>query len=91
MNVCKIITCFYLKFISFLLILAVVQGQARKKYFKAGKEYVYKSEIRVGTGTMDYAPHLVGGVYRMKTRVQVQNDRQLNVEVGFGDLSNRLL
>ena len=31
---------------------------------------------------MDYAPHLVGGVYRMRTRVQVSNSEQtLNVEV----------
>ena len=59
---------------------AVVQG--RQKILRDGKEYVYQSEIRVGTGTMDYAPHLVGGVYRMRTRVQVSNSEQtLNVEV----------
>ena len=65
-------------------ILAVAQG--RKKLLKDGKEYIYKSEVRVGTGTMDYAPHLVGGVYRMKTRVQVSNNgQQLNIEVGMGN------
>ena len=59
---------------------AVVQG--RQKILRDGKEYVYQSEIRVGTGTMDYAPHLVGGVYRMRTRVQVSNSEQtLNAEV----------
>ena len=62
--------------------------QGRKKLLKDGKEYIYKSEIRVGTGTMDYAPHLVGGVYRMKTRVQVKNSANtLNVEVGFGNFN----
>merc|ERR1712113_1259593 len=54
----------------------------KTKILRDGKEYVYQSEIRVGTGTMDYAPHLVGGVYRMRTRVQVSNSEQtLNVEI----------
>ena len=57
----------------------MVQGRIK---LKSGKEYVYQSEIRVGTGTMDYAPHLVGGIVRMKTRVQVQNGGTLNIAVG---------
>ena len=49
---------------------------------KDGKEYTYKSEIRMGTGTMDYAPHLAGSVHRMKTRVQASNGgNTLNIEV----------
>jgi len=60
---------------------AVVQG--RKKILRDGKEYVYQSEIRVGTGTMDYAPHLVGGVFRLQTTVQVSNsEKTLKVKVG---------
>ena len=52
--------------------------------FQDGKEYVYQSEIRVATGTMDYAPHLAGGIYRTKTRVQVSNsENTLNVEVNM--------
>merc|ERR1712080_498776 len=57
-------------------------AHARPKVFQDGKEYVYQSEIRVATGTMDYAPHLAGGIYRMKTRVQVSNsENTLNVEI----------
>ena len=68
-------------FYFFLLIIAIVQG---KKLLKDGKEYTYNSEIRVGTGTMDYAPHLAGTVYRMKTRVQTSNNaKTLNLEVGI--------
>ncbi len=60
---------------------AVVQG--RKKILRDGKEYVYQSEVRVGTGTMDYAPHLVGGVMRLQTTVQVSNsEKTLKVKVG---------
>ena len=56
--------------------------QGRKKLLRDGREYTYNSEIRVATGTMDYAPHLAGSVYRMKTRIQVANSEQtLNVEV----------
>merc|ERR1712045_367057 len=74
--VMKVSGCFLVA----LAFLAVVQG--RQKILRDGKEYVYQSEIRVGTGTMDYAPHLVGGVYRMRTRVQVSNSEQtLNVEI----------
>jgi hypothetical protein len=63
-----------------LYLVAVVQG--RKKLLRDGKEYVYQSEIRVGTGTMDYAPHLVGAVFRLQTRVQVSNSANtLKVEV----------
>ena len=66
----------------FLPTIAVVQG--RKKLLRDGKEYTYSSELRVGTGTMDYAPHLAGSVYRMKTRVQVSNSANtLNIEVGI--------
>ena len=55
-----------------------------KKLLKDGKEYTYKSEIRVGTGTMDYAPHLAGSVHRMKTRVQASNGgNTLNIEVNI--------
>lgn len=69
------------RFYFFLLIIAVVQG---KKLLKDGKEYTYNSEIRVGTGTMDYAPHLAGTVYRMKTRLQTSNNaKTLNLEVGI--------
>ena len=71
---------YYYDLTYYFVFTAVVQG--RQKILRDGKEYVYQSEIRVGTGTMDYAPHLVGGVYRMRTRVQVSNSEQtLNVEV----------
>merc|ERR1712018_10553 len=56
-----------------LALLALVQG---KSVLQDGKEYRYKSEIRVATGTMDYAPHLVGGIFRMNTKVQVSNSRK---------------
>jgi hypothetical protein len=59
-----------------LAFLALVQGQRRKSLLQDGKEYKYKSEMRIGTGTMDYAPHLVGGVYRMNTKLQVSNTRK---------------
>merc|ERR1712018_1009823 len=63
-----------------LAFLAVAQG--RKKIIQDGKEYIYNSEIRIGTGTMDYAPHLVGPVVRLRTRVQVSNsEKTLNVEL----------
>ena len=58
--------------------------QGQKKLLKDGKEYTYKSEIRMGTGTMDYAPHLAGSVHRMKTRVQASNGgNTLNIEVNI--------
>merc|ERR1712223_1505391 len=71
--VMKVSGCFLVA----LAFLAVVQG--RQKILRDGKEYVYQSEIRVGTGTMDYAPHLVGGIVRMKTRVQIPNGGTLNI------------
>ena len=49
-----------------------------------GKEYVYQSEMRVGTGTTGNATHLAGAVFRLQTRVQVTNNaKTLNVEVGL--------
>ena len=58
--------------------------QGQKKLLRDGKEYKYASEVRIGTGTMDYAPHLAGSVHRMKTRVQASNGgNTLNVEVNI--------
>ena len=40
------------------------------------REYKYVTEMRMGAGTMDYAPHLSGAVFRMKTRIQTSNGGQ---------------
>ena len=64
----------------FLIFLKTALAQAG--LLKDGKEYTYDSEIRVGTGTMDYAPHLAGGVWRMKTKIQATNGgKSMNIEV----------
>ena len=37
------------------------------------REYKYATEMRMGAGTMDYAPHLSGAVFRMMTKIQTSN------------------
>ncbi len=68
--------------LTFFLLFSAKTALAQAGLLKDGKEYTYDSEIRVGTGTMDYAPHLAGGVWRMKTRIQATNGaKSMNVEV----------
>ena len=43
------------------------------KLLRDNREYKYATEMRMGAGTMDYAPHLSGAVFRMTTRLQTSN------------------
>ncbi|TRY76606.1 hypothetical protein TCAL_03493 [Tigriopus californicus] len=70
-------------FILATLLVAGIASTHGFRFLEDGKEYVYTTEARVSSGTMDYAPGSSGFAYRMTTRVQVSG-KSLNIQ--FNDM-----
>jgi len=71
-----------MKLISFCCILGIALASVQGlRILEQGKEFEYDVEVRVGAGTMDYAPHSAGAVFKFILKLQTTSDSALNGEL----------